>query len=277
MTDNEDWPITGVAIVADITKCPAGYMTVSRTYDNTEEADLWRDGLFGRRVTRYMCVQRSAPQPGKDVLVDVSIINDRDPLPAGFTALDYTHDTREKATKKKVICVRWMNASLTNSAISELIILPRSTRRPPNGYTLVGEVNNLMLCYKMANIKTQSPLGQTNSSKPTLDMSQLNSNLPYDLHPRRENAYTQGSAAGYQQPGGYHGTRVGPPQRTTSSLSATIVTPLTGVPWQLSSKITDLENLKNIHIPEIRYKTIMDIENQYNYQFDVERGVKANS
>ena len=25
---NEDWPITGVVVVADITKCPAGYTTV---------------------------------------------------------------------------------------------------------------------------------------------------------------------------------------------------------------------------------------------------------
>ena len=28
MTDNEDWPITGVVVVADIGKCPAGYTTV---------------------------------------------------------------------------------------------------------------------------------------------------------------------------------------------------------------------------------------------------------
>lgn len=278
MTDNEDWPITGVVIVADITKCPAGYMTISRTYDGAEEADLWRDGLFGRRVTRYMCVQRSAPVQGKDVLVDVCIINDRDPLPAGFTALDYTSDTREKATKKKLICLRWMNANLTNSAMSELIILPKSTRRPPNGYTLIGELNNLMLCYKMANMKTQSPMGQ-HKSDPSMNMSDLSNNLPYALHPAKENAYTQGSPAGYSPhgPSSYHGTRIGPPQRTMSSLSATAVTPLTGVPWQLSPKLTELDNLKNIQIPEIRYKTIMDIESQYKYQFDVERAAKANS
>ena len=30
---------------------------------------------------------------GKDVLVDVAVINDRDPVPAGFTVVDYTHDT----------------------------------------------------------------------------------------------------------------------------------------------------------------------------------------
>ena len=28
-----------------------------------------------------------------DVLVDVTVINDRDPVPAGFTVVDYTHDS----------------------------------------------------------------------------------------------------------------------------------------------------------------------------------------
>lgn len=279
MADNEDWPITGVVIVADITKCPAGYTTIDRTYDRAEEADLWIDSIFGRKVTRYLCVQRSAPVPGKDVLVDVSIVNDRDPVPPGFTVLDYTADTREKATKKKVICIRWMSMNLTNSALSELIILPKGSRRPPNGYTLVGELNNLMLCYKMANIKTQSSIGQNNSD-PSINMSEMGNNLPYALHPSKENAFTQGSVPGYL-PGthsaGYQPTRIGPPERTMSSLSATAITPLTGVPWQLSPKLTDLENLRNVHIPEIRYKTIMDIENQYQYHFDVERAASANS
>lgn len=55
-----------------------------------------------------------------------------------FMSLDY--NTGEKATKKKVICVRWMSVNLTTSALSELIILAKGTRRPPNGYTLVGYV-----------------------------------------------------------------------------------------------------------------------------------------
>lgn len=256
---DQDWPITGVVVVADITKCPAGYTTIDRTFDNTEEADLWRDGLFGRRVTRYLCVERSAPQPGKDVLVDVTIINERDPVPAGFTVVDYTADTREKAIKKKVMCVRWMNGNLTTSAISELIILTKGVRRPPNGYTLVGELNNLMLCYKMAQIKTQSDLPSHNSD-PAMNMSQLENNLPYTMHPQRQ--YSMG-------------TRTAPPERTTSSLSATTVTPLTGIQWQLNPQLQG--GGCNIHIPTIRYKTMMDIENEYKYHFNIEKGVTASS
>ena len=29
----------------------------------------------------------------QDVLVDVTVINDRDSVPAGFTVVDYTHDS----------------------------------------------------------------------------------------------------------------------------------------------------------------------------------------
>ena len=46
--------------------------------------------------------------------------------------------TGEKALKKKLLCGRWMLPSMTNSAITELIFLSRSSRKPPAGYTLVG-------------------------------------------------------------------------------------------------------------------------------------------
>lgn len=266
--EQQDWPITGVAVVADIGKCPAGYTTIDRTHDKHEDADLWRDGWFGSRITRYLCVERCAPQPGNDVLVDVTVINDRDPVPAGFTVVDYTHDTRERAVKKRVMCVRWMNTSITNSAISELILLSKGARRPPNGYTLVGELNCLTLCYKMANIKTQSSI--TNHTD--MNMADLSNNLPYTLNPGRETAYNQGSPAPAPTETGTF-ARVGPPQRTMSCLSSSTITPLSGVAWQLSPKLENLNRLKNIQIPDIRYKSMMEIENEYSYQFDLEKTV----
>lgn len=36
-------------------------MKIDRTHDRKEEADLWRDGLFGRRVVRYLCLEKTAP------------------------------------------------------------------------------------------------------------------------------------------------------------------------------------------------------------------------
>ncbi|WAR31617.1 LOW QUALITY PROTEIN: MB12A-like protein, partial [Mya arenaria] len=192
---------------------------------------------------------------GREVLVDVSIINERDPVPAGFTVVDTTEDTREKAIKKKVLCVRWMNASLTTSALSELIFLGKGTRRPPNGYTMVGDLNNLMLCYKMSQIKSISSIVHQNSSDSPLDnIGNMNNDLPYAINPRREDAYSQGSSA---------------PARHNNTLdrqgSILTVTPLSGVPWQLNPRLQSLNNLNNVHIPEIRYKSIMDIENQQTH------------
>ena len=34
---------------------------VDKTYDRPEDADLWKDGFFTRRVMRYMCVERQIP------------------------------------------------------------------------------------------------------------------------------------------------------------------------------------------------------------------------
>lgn len=269
-----DRPITQVAIVADSTKCPPGFTLIDRTYDRRDDADLWRDGLFGRKVVRYLCVEKMPPSPGRDVLVDVAVIGERDAIPAGFTCVDFTSDTREKAVKKKMLCVRYMSSDLTNDAICELILLTKGVRRPPNGYTLVGELNYMGLCYKMAgfrkpgvqmdshqghaNDSTFHTQGYTTQSTP-MNMSSLASNLPYNPTPYKKN---------------------GPLERGTSFTDSAntlqgshTVTALQGLPFELNRKVfsDDLD----ISIPQIPYKSIMDIENQYSYDFSVERSAAA--
>ncbi|KAL5012571.1 hypothetical protein ScPMuIL_011122 [Solemya velum] len=277
MTEQE-WAITGVSIVTDPKQCPSGYIIIDRTYDRREDADLWRDGLFGRRLTRYMCVERSSSCAGKNILVDITLINEKEDVPAGFTCVEVTEDTREKATKKKTICVRWMSPSITNSAITELIILSRNVRRPPSGYSLVGEVNNMALCYKMSNIRSTpqatSPStyvppqisGFSGSSQPaqTFDMSQVGSNLPYSVHPKQDTLTRQDTLM-----------RSGP--QSASSLAMMGVNPLSGLTWHLNPKYQNINALQNTTIPEIRYKTIMDIEKQYEYKFNLERNAIAGS
>ena len=73
------------------------------------------------------------------VLADLVINNEHDPPPSGYTLIDYTLDTREKATRKKQICVRMLPRHTTHDALSDLILLSRSKRAPPE-YTLAGWV-----------------------------------------------------------------------------------------------------------------------------------------
>ncbi|MBN3272990.1 MB12B protein, partial [Polyodon spathula] len=51
-------PITGVGVVVSRNRAPAGYEVVSQTTDGLD-ADLWKDGLFKSKVTRYLCFTRA--------------------------------------------------------------------------------------------------------------------------------------------------------------------------------------------------------------------------
>lgn len=253
-----DWPITSVAVVSDLTKVPPGFIVIDKTYDKKQEADLWQDGIFGRRVYRYLCVERCAPSSGRDVLVDIVIINEKDIVPPGFTCVDYTTDSREKAVKRKTLCIRMMASSLTSDAISELILLSKGQRRPPMGYTLVGDLNSMALCYKMS--KMTSPVQRDThqgsaAPAPSMNMNSMSSALPYATP-------------------GPRSTKIGPPERAFSSLGMATVTPLSGVPFKINPKITDQLDRADITIPQIGYKTIEDLERQYGYDFTTERALK---
>lgn len=281
----QDLPITGVCVVSDPGQCPPNYTLVDKTYDRPEDADLWKDGFFTRRVMRYLCVERQVPTQNQDVLVDVTLINERDVTPAGFTVIELTHDTREKATKKKTLCVRWMVPSMTKDAITELIFLTRAQRRAPAGYTLVGELNNMSLCYKMGKVAVSSgsaSIGHAASS--TLGYSATppaggyggsiaaSSSLPYAFNP--------GGAHGPPPPvpprppieGQGAVARPGTLERTFSRTGGAVHA-LSGIDWKLSAKYQALLELQDVRIPPVKGKTLAEIEREYAYDFTVEQAV----
>ncbi|ESP00867.1 hypothetical protein LOTGIDRAFT_238433 [Lottia gigantea] len=286
-----DLPITGVCIVSDPTKCPPNYTLIDKTYGSIpEDADLWKDRMWGRKVTRYLCVERGYSDQAKNVLVDVAIINEKDPVPPGFTVVDPTYDTREKAIKKKVLCVRWMDKSMTLEIITELILLGKNVRKPPQTFTLVGELNGLCICYKMGRLAP--PVNNVNEVKTTninhyqnttIDVcfesdlkttsnfillfypiyqviieqnmrSKLGSSLPYPINPAATT-----SAPSIKPAGG---------ESSTAQVHA-----LGGVPWQLNPKLQSIADLKNIVIPQIPYKSLYDVSIQYEYDFNIERSI----
>ncbi|KAH9507588.1 Multivesicular body subunit 12B [Bulinus truncatus] len=262
MEVKQDLPITRVCIVSDPSKCPPNHIVISRTYENTEEADLWRDkNFFGKRVTRYLCVERQNPSPTQDVLVDVSIINEKDNVPPGFHVLETTIDTKEKASQKKFICIRWMAPSLTADAITDLIFL--SKKKPPQGYTSVGEINNMSLCYKMGHLPqsfqmtTAAPLYSLPQSTPL--------SLPYAISPVTSVKPLQAG----------HGTmtRTGPPEQSANSLATSHVNPISGIEWKMNQKYKMILELKQVTIPEIKIKSFKDIDTEHVYDFNVEYSV----
>ncbi|XP_069121412.1 multivesicular body subunit 12B-like isoform X2 [Argopecten irradians] len=283
---NSDWPITAVTVVTEPSKCPAGFTIIDKTYDKRDDADLWRDGYFGKRICRYMCVERSAPSVGRDVLVDVAVINEKDPIPAGFTCVDFTSDTREKAMKKKMLCVRYMSCTLTKDAIAELIILSKGVRRPPNGYNLVGELNNMALCFKMAGFRSPNAEPQQNTVNPPYspnyttetplnNMSNVGSALPYAINPTAN--HTRPGLDRANSLAGIGSNHQSNPMLCTIVALSHQMQALSGVPWQINPRYTEMSRLQDIMIPQIGYKSIMDIENEYSYSFNIERSVSTNA
>ncbi|CAL1548092.1 unnamed protein product [Lymnaea stagnalis] len=271
MDANQDLPILSVCIVSDPCRCPANHILINKTFDRPEDADLWSNGLFTRRIMRYLCIERQLPTQNQDVLVDVQLISDKESLPAGFTIIDYTTDTKEKAYQKKLICVRMMASSMTQDAITDLIFLSRGQRKPPQGYTLVpGDINNMGICYKMGRLPQIQPAVQDppSYSKPTqlyTIPAAVASSLPYSSKPP---VPVRPLMTGYGT-----ATRTGPPEQSSNNLATSHVNPISGIEWKMNQKYKMILDLQKVNIPVVPEKSLVDLERQYTYDFSVERSV----
>ncbi|KAL4609370.1 multivesicular body subunit 12B [Arapaima gigas] len=152
-------PITGVGVVASRSKAPSGYDVISQTTDGLD-ADLWKDGLFKSKVTRYLCFTRVFSKENShlgNVLVDMKLIDMKDTLPVGFIPIQETVDTQEQAFRKRRLCIKFIPRDSTEAAICDIRIIGKSKQAPPQ-YTFIGELNNMGIWYRMGKVpRTQEP------------------------------------------------------------------------------------------------------------------------
>ncbi|GAB6024853.1 hypothetical protein CHUAL_009971 [Chamberlinius hualienensis] len=160
----DDRPITAICLVENPNKKPAGYQIVDRTYDQDTDADLWREGFFGKKITRYLCHSKSS-SPTVAIVDSLTVINDKENPPEGFTALTHTSDSDQKATKKRTLCYRCLPREKATQAITDLIVLGKS-KRAPSGFTLAGDMNGQLICFKATPVpkETKSSLQPTTAS-----------------------------------------------------------------------------------------------------------------
>ncbi|VDN31514.1 unnamed protein product, partial [Gongylonema pulchrum] len=160
--ENSQNPITSVIIVADKNRCPHGFSAITKTYDEQGDADLWRESSFTffSRPVRYLAITRDTPQNtiGAHVVTDLCVVKDSDPIPMGFIAIDYTADSKEKALRKKYLCVRTVAREAVVDAVGEIILLSKM-RKPPRNYSSAGEVDGILICFK--HIVIPSSFGMT--------------------------------------------------------------------------------------------------------------------
>ncbi|ESN96140.1 hypothetical protein HELRODRAFT_68267 [Helobdella robusta] len=161
------YPITQVCVVADPQKCPPSYDLLMRSKDKEADCDLWRESGMFKRYTRYLCFTRSFNIDNLQdnmVLVALQILNEKDFPPTGFTTIDKTLDSEEKAFRKKQLCVKMASRNSVSTAITDIVLLTK-VKRPPEEYTLLGDINGILVCYKTGRVppETQSFIHAANS------------------------------------------------------------------------------------------------------------------
>ncbi|KAK3750227.1 hypothetical protein QZH41_015576 [Actinostola sp. cb2023] len=124
-------PVTEVKIVCQRERCPAGYYLLEKTV-NGHEAQLF-ENTWRHKGKRYLCYSK---QPGSHVIVDMSIINEGDPVTRGYTAVANAYDdTSEKAFRKHQLCIRVLPKDQATQAVCDMTLVNKSKgETPPPGY-----------------------------------------------------------------------------------------------------------------------------------------------
>lgn len=230
-------PISAVGIVTSPSKAPDGYFVVAQTTDGSD-ADLWKDGLFKSKVTRYLCFSRN---PGLDVIADVKLTDIKDTLPEGFTPLQETLDSKEAAMRKRRLCVKVSPRAAAQTAVYDIQIVAKSKYHLVN-YTCVGEINNMFVWCRLGDVHPQS------------HQMDIESNNASQVQTARKS--TGRPDCDRQSSGGYTKTA------------------LDDVPFVVSEKFHDSKTeMQQVNLMGITIKSLAEIEEEFHYNFSTERSI----
>ncbi|XP_070690114.1 multivesicular body subunit 12Bb isoform X2 [Pempheris klunzingeri] len=233
-------PISAVGVVTSLHKAPDCYYAVAQTTDGSD-ADLWKDGLFKSKVTRYLCFTRKT---GPDVVVDIKLIDIKDALPEGFTPVEETMDTNETAMRKRRLCVKISPRAATETAVCDIQIIAKSKYHLVN-YTCIGEMNNMWLWYRMGDVP------QHQSSE---EASTAANGAASPTTARRKNR----SRPEYEQ-------------QTSGNYA---MTALDDVPFVISEKFHENpKETQQVNLMGITIKSLAEIEEEFHYNFSTERSI----
>ncbi|XP_062844487.1 multivesicular body subunit 12Ba isoform X2 [Trichomycterus rosablanca] len=255
-------PITGVGVVASRNRAPTGYDVVAQTTDGMD-ADLWKDGLFKSKVTRYLCFTRVFSKENShlgNVLVDMKLIDIKDTLPVGFIPIQETVDTQEPAFRKRRLCIKFIPRDSTEAAICDIRILGRSKQAPPQ-YTFIGELNSMGIWYRMGKVpRTQdlSPI-QINSSTTT------NTNTTTSIQTITNNSSqvpVMPKHLSMTLPASFRKSTTRPDYELQNS-NLYAISAMDGVPFMISEKFAcTSKDLQQVDLMGIRIKSLEEIEKE---------------
>nr|XP_058929118.1 multivesicular body subunit 12B isoform X2 [Kogia breviceps] len=244
-------PITGVGVVASRNRAPTGYDVVAQTADGVD-ADLWKDGLFKSKVTRYLCFTRSFSKENShlgNVLVDMKLIDIKDTLPVGFIPIQETVDTQEVAFRKKRLCIKFIPRDSTEAAICDIRVMGRTKQAPPQ-YTFIGELNSMGMWYRMGRVPRNH-----DSSQPTTPSQSSAASTPAPNLPRHVSLTLPATFRGRNSTRADYECQL-------SNLYA--ISAMDGVPFMISEKFSCVpESMQPFDLLGITIKSLAEIEKEH--------------
>ncbi|XP_061732859.1 multivesicular body subunit 12Ba [Nerophis ophidion] len=263
-------PITGVGVVASRSRAPTGYDVVSTTTDGLD-ADLWKDGLFKSKVTRYLCFTRVFSKENShlgNVLVDMKLIDIKDTLPVGFIPIQETVDTQEQAFRKRRLCIKFIPRDSTEAAICDIRILGRSKQAPPQ-YTFIGELNNMGIWYRMGTVPRTQDTAHTSPVNDVQNMNSTSTSSSVPAPPLTKNI-------SMTLPASFRGKNATRPDYEHQNSNLYAISAMDGVPFMISEKFACASSeLQQVDLIGITIKTLAEIEKEYDYSFRTEHSAAA--
>ncbi|XP_018562510.1 multivesicular body subunit 12B isoform X1 [Anoplophora glabripennis] len=278
----DDRPITAIQIIENLDKCPAGFYPICKTYDQDSDADLRESSIFKSSGARYLCLSKTEGLPNF-VVQEILVLTDKANPPKGFSLLNRTADSEQKAWRKKLFCYRLVNKREIRTAVTDIIICSR-LKKAPAGFSFAGELNGVTLCYKMGNVQDggdanadsnkrdgnsfpsppvrppkPSPMSPGNPVYPSLGESDHDYEILRPGYP----------ASGPTRPAPKPPTPAVPHQHSTHTLG--IPHALDGVPFIVNPKFLTSKTADKFQFPKIKARAMQQILRDYDYPFTVER------
>ncbi|XKL60965.1 hypothetical protein PGB90_008022 [Kerria lacca] len=260
---SDEKPITAIIVIEDITKCPKGFTVISKTYDTDFDADLWKENyFFTKKITRYLCISKDESIINY-VIENLVIIHEKDLPPEGYGAIPKTSDSDQKAWRKKQLCYKLTRKNICHSVVTDIILLNKN-KRAPDGFTLIGDLNGLLLCIKVKPAATVlsniSPNVCNGFLKPNGEKS-LNG---HNNIPTGEICYSQDN-----EPHDYEKLVVKPirpapeiPISFSHSFYNSTYQGLQGVPFMLNTRLEASSKVLLESLPQVIIKTKEEIEKE---------------
>lgn len=208
---------------------------ILETTIKNHDGNLWEQ-TWRHKGKRFLGFKRNPDD--QYVVTDITVVEEDKDIPDDYAGLLITKDTKEKGSRKYVICYKRDSRNSVNKAITEVNVINESKGElVPAQFTSVNSsINDVLIVFKIQDVVTQPK--------------------PPKLPPR------QSPSVQVQQF-----------QQHSAGVPSSPISGIEGVPFQINPKYNTQSTHNNPMLNEIHKISLDDIIAKYSYSFHTEKGV----